>query len=188
MRIDKSTLFKDFIFYTDLLRLTEKQIEILFKKLEVKEQPISILKKQVPKDLNDLTYGELLEIQTIQTIEDMLFVPLRVIMGIDKEKALSCKAFDVIQFMLFVKKEIIRIGKLFSEIKCRHSAEEIQAGIDQINNGAFGNIDWYARRMGIVNHEYVETIPWVRLYKCMKIDNTNAMYEKRLREIYSKKK
>ena len=188
MRIDKNTVLKDFLFYTDLLKLSEKQLENLFEQLELKGRPLSILKRKVPRNINDLTFGELMTIQTIRTTEDMLFVPMKVVLDIDKEDAFKCKAFDVIRFMLFVKKEIIRIGKLFSTINYRPNQEEIQAGINQIDNGIFGTIDWYARRMGIIDHEFVEYIPWVRVYECMKIDNKNAMYEKKLREIYSKKK
>ena len=188
MRIDKNTTLKDFIFYTDLFRLEEKQIDDLFNKLELKGRPSSILKKTVPPDLDYLTFGELGKIQSIKTVEDMLFVPIKIILDIDKEKVLNCKAFDVIRFMLFVKKELERIGKLFSEIKYKPSAEEIQAGINQIDNGIFGIMDWYARRMGIINHEYIENISWLIIYKCMAIDNTNAKFEKKLREIYSKKK
>jgi len=188
MKIDKNTTFNDFIFYTNLFKLSEKQIEVLFKEVESKGHTLSLLEKKVPKNLNDLTFGQLAKIQSIKTVEDMLFVPLKVILDIDKEKVLECKAFDVIRFMLFVKKELLRIGKLFSEIKYRPSQEEIAAGINQIDNGIFGTIDWYARRMRITKHEEVELVPWVIVYKCMAIDNTNAMFEKKLREILSKKK
>ncbi|MCL1933492.1 MAG: hypothetical protein FWF53_06765 [Candidatus Azobacteroides sp.] len=187
MRTDKDTTLKDFIFYTDLFKSDEKQIGDLFRKLESTEPPPYILNKPAPKNLNDLTFGQLIQIQSVKTIEDMLFVPLDVILNINKEKALTCKAFDIIRFMLFIQKELTRIGKLFSEIKYRPSAEEIQAGINQIDNGIFGTIDWYARRMGITDHSEVESIPWIRIYKCLEMDNKQALFEKKLREIYSKK-
>ncbi|MCL1933962.1 MAG: hypothetical protein FWF53_09165 [Candidatus Azobacteroides sp.] len=188
MKIDKNTTLEDFIFYTDLFKSDEKQIEDLFSKLELTELPPYILNKPIPENLNDLTFGQLIKIQSIKTVKDMLLVPLHVISGIDIEKILTCKAFDVIRFMLFVQKELTRIGKLFAEIKYRPSAEEVQAGINNIDNGVFGTIDWYARRMGITDHSEVESIPWIRIYKCLEMDNRQALFEKKLREIYSKKK
>jgi len=188
MRIDKNTTFKDFVFYTNLFKIEESQIESLFKKLEKKGHPQSVFKKIVPENLNDLTLEQLVKIESIKIVEDMMFVPLQVILDIDKLDVLKCKAFDVIRFSLFVKNELVRMGKLFSEIKYKPSAEEIQAGINQIDNGIFGTMDWYAKRMGIIDHDYVGDVKWWIVYNCMKIDNTNAMFEKKLHEIYSKKK
>jgi hypothetical protein len=188
MKIDKNTPFADFVFYADLFRLAENQVGQFFKKLEKKRLPASIAGSPVPGDLNDLTFGQLIQLQSVSKAEDMLFIPMQILLNIKKKDILKLKAFDVIRFMLFTKKELIRIGKLFADIRYRPNADEINAGINNINNGLFGTIDWYARRMGITNHEEVEKIPWLRIYKCLEMDNKQALYEKRLREIISKKK
>lgn len=188
MLIDKNTSFKDFLKYSNFFKLDENQLKPLFDQLDSGEHPEFILKKNVPKNLNELTFGQLIQLQLIKTNEDVLFVPPMVILGISKEDVLKCRVFDVIRFMLFVKRELERIAKLFSDIQYKPTQEEIQAGINNINNGIFGTIDWFAKRMGIIDHEYVELIPWVRIYQCAKIDNNNALFERRLRNILTKKK
>jgi len=186
MRIDKNTYFSDFLFKVDIFKLNESQLNELFKKLE-NYKPIMICEKKVPENLNDLTFGQLALLQSIQTVEEMLFNTIKIILDLEKESILNCPAFDIIGFMLFVKKELIRIGKLFQKIKYNPTAEEIQAGINQINSGIFGTIDWYALRMGIT-HKEAEDTNWVIVYKCLKIDNEKAKFDKKLREVYSKKK
>jgi hypothetical protein len=188
MEINKQTTLREFILYTELTGITTGRIERLFKQLETQGAPLAIAGKPIPKNLNELTFGQLIQMQSISNAEEMILTPLQILMNIPQERALKLKAYDVIRFMLFVQKELTRIGKLFAAIRYKPSQEEIQAGINQINNGLFGTIDWYARRMHITNHEEVEAVPWLRVYKCMEMDNKNALYEKKLREIYSKKK
>ena len=50
-------------------------------------------------------------------------------------------------------------------------------------NLRFGILDWYAKRMGITNHDEVLTVPWLRIYKCMDMDNKVEQYQRRLNEI-----
>lgn len=188
MTLNANTTLRDFIFYTSLFHLKTNQIDSLFKKLETQGRPAEIAGKPVPGNLDNLAFGKLALLQSIKNVEEMLFTPLQILLDIKQEEALNLRAFHVIRFMLHIQHEISRIGKLFAAIRYKPSPEEIQAGINQINNGLFGTIDWYARRMRIANHREVEDIPWLRIYKCMEMDNKNAMYEKKLREIYSKKK
>jgi hypothetical protein len=188
MTINSNTTLQEFIFLSGLFKLQTSQIEKLFQKLQTQGKPARIAGKQTPGNLNDLTFGQLALLQSITTTRQMLFQPLEILIQIKQEQALNLKAFDAIRFMLFTQKEITRIGKLFAAIRYIPSPEEIQAGINHINNGLFGTIDWYAKRMKITDHKEVEDVPWLRIYKCMEMDNKNAMYEKKLREIYSKKK
>ena len=62
-------------------------------------------------------------------------------------------------------------------------ADEIKAGFDKIDNGVFGLIDWYARRMGIHDHEEAQKTSWLIVYQCMKIDHDYYICNKRLQEI-----
>jgi len=189
MTINKNTKLKDFIYYTDLFNVGDSEIKGLFEKLEKKGSPSMIQKKIVPKDLDDLTFAELVEIQKPRTFENILFAFPEVILDIKKNELMNAKAFDVIRFMYFVINEINRIQELFQKIQYKPSPEEISAGINNINNGPFGIIDWYARRMGIIDHDFAaQTTKWIIIYQCLKIDNETAIYGKRLRNEYSKKK
>ena len=82
-----------------------------------------------------------------------------------------------------VKSEMERIGKLFQSLQSSNTADEKMAGIDRMNFGTFGVVDWYAKRMGIVNHDEVFATPWQRIYQCMKIDHEQNEFEKRYRKV-----
>ena len=91
---------------------------------------------------------------------------------------------DVFGFLSFVTKELEKINKLFSDIKQTFSKEEEAAGIKELDFGSFGVLDWYARRMGITNQNDVRDVAWVRIYQCMKNDNMQSEYERRLQKQY----
>lgn len=95
--------------------------------------------------------------------------------------------FDVFGVINFVRSELDRINKLFASIKVAHSPEEIAAGVENLNFGTFGVIDWYAKRMGITNQDEVYSVAWIRIYTCMKNDNEKAEYEQRLNKQYVEK-
>jgi hypothetical protein len=187
MQIDKNTTLSDFLFKTDVFKIPESKLTELFGKLE-KRKPPSIAGKKTPDDLNDLLFGQLAKLQTIKNISDFLLSPAEIIIGLKRNRLMDCLAFDVIGFMLFVRNEIVRIGKLFDAIRYRPGSEELQAGIDKIDGGLFGVMDWYARRMGMKTHEEAENTKWIFIYNCLKIDSDNARYQKKLNEIYSKRK
>jgi len=89
----------------------------------------------------------------------------------------------VLGIVNMVEREMERIGRLFQSLQGGTSGDEVAAGIDRLDFGAFGIVDWYARRMGIVDHEEVFALPWQRIFQCMKIDHENNEFEKRYRKI-----
>ncbi|GJG39125.1 hypothetical protein PRLR5107_15400 [Prevotella lacticifex] len=91
---------------------------------------------------------------------------------------------DVFGFLAFVTKELEKINKLFTSIKQTYSKEEEAAGIRELDFGSFGVLDWYARRMGIPNQNDVRDVAWVRIYQCMKNDNMQSEFERRLHKQY----
>lgn len=189
MIINNETTLEDFILYTDAFKVGDKKKKGLFDELEKLGRPQMILEKQTPEDLDGLTLKELINLQNARTLQDMVFVSAEAILGISKEELLKAKAFDVLRFMFFVMSELERIADMFDKIKYKPSKVEIEAGIKSIDNGIFGMIDWYARRMGFVNHDFcAKTTKWIIVYQCMKIDNTSAEYEKNLHKILTKKK
>ena len=65
----------------------------------------------------------------------------------------------------------------------QHTSEQMRAGIDRLNFGVFGLIDWYARRMGITDHDEVLKVPVLRVYQCLKMDKEQQEYENRLAKV-----
>ena len=63
--------------------------------------------------------------------------------------------------------------------------EEVQAGYYKmnLNLGEFPTLDWYARRMGIADHDEVLKVGWVRIFACKKIDHENQLFQKRVQDL-----
>lgn len=149
------------------------------------QRPSSVYGVSVPEDLNKLTIGELFTLQGIQTEQDAITVPCKVILDLDEDKVMKAEASEVFGFVMWVAGEVAKINKLFERTRIPPTKEEKQAGVEQLNFGAFGILDWYALRMGIVDHEWVEHTPWIRVYKCLEMDARRAQYERRLRDVYA---
>lgn len=151
--------------------------------------PSKLKGKEVPSNLNELSYGKLIAIQQgisqgatdLEKISNSAYVLLGVTLT-SKDKA-----EDVLGFGRWIAEELTKINQLFASIQTSPTAEEVQAGVKELNFGHFGTMDWYARRMRITDHAEVEKVPWVRIYKCMEMDNKQAQYERRLRQIYTQK-
>lgn len=159
-------------------------IEEVKAKLEAAECPEYICQKKVPTDLNTITYGQLDDLSRIGREEEPASKALNILLGIEPGEVMGANVFDVFGFMSFLRKELERINGLFNSIKSAHSAEEVAAGVEELNFGTFGVIDWYAKRMGITNQDEVFKVAWIRIYTCMKNDNEQNEYERRLNKQY----
>lgn len=166
---------------------TEEHIMELMETLSKSSKPDFICGKEVMANLNMITYGELDDLSRIGSNDDPGVKTLGILLDIDPVDVYQANVFDVFGFLNFVKEEVLRINTLFSNIKTTHTSEEIAAGIETLNFGTFGVVDWYARRMGITNHDEVYSIPWIRIYTCMKNDNEKSEYESRLHKQYMNK-
>lgn len=166
---------------------SEEHTTELMEKLSHAEKPAFICGKEVPDNLNMITYGTLDDLGRISPNDDAASRVLNILFDIDPVDVYQVNVFDVFGVLYFVKNEVNRINNLFSSIKVSHTSEEISAGIDNLNFGTFGVVDWYARRMGITNQDEVYSVSWVRIYTCMKNDNEKSEYESRLHKQYMNK-
>jgi len=142
--------------------------EVIRTKLDELRKPYQLGQYKTPDTLNDINMGELMQLQSIETEHDILFVPCTVLMGLSKRYISQLPASDVLGLP--------------------PTPEEKQAGSELLNFGPFGMIDYYAQRMGITDHAEVDSVPWVRVYKCLDMDAKRVRFERRLRNILSKKK
>ena len=187
MKITKLTKFSEFVQLVDIFKIGEKEFTAILKAVENDRSP-KFAHKQVPESLDDITLGDLVDLQAMKTTDDFIFEPPKIILGLSKETILECTVYEVFSFVSFVKSEIERIVKLWDKIKYKPTPEELQAGINTINHGFFGIADWYARRMGITDQQAVfDTVKWLRVYTCIKNDNENSKFEKKYRDVLNNK-
>lgn len=154
-------------------------------------RPESVCGCKVPESLDGLTFGELLGLQDAATGNDAASI-VGLVRAILKTKRpdrwiLRERCDRVFGFLNFVTAELERIGGLFKAIEHKPDADEIAAGIGDLDFGPFGLVDWYARRMGITNHDDVLSVPWLRVYQCMKMDSERDDFERRLRDVINNK-
>ena len=205
MKIDKNTTLAEFSLIAGLAQ--QGKINELFERLKNRPTPKEIAGAAVPENLNLITWAQFASLSSIGPNETNFLKPFEILFKpkenkliffikeklniehkkFDTKKLTDCKVFDVFGFLLFVKNDLERIVKLFESIKIKHTAEEIQAGIEKLNFGLFGTLDWYARRMGITDHKIAEQTPLIRIFQCMKNDNDMTKFQRRLQKIIADK-
>lgn len=149
-------------------------------------KPETIGGVSVPYNLDGLTLGQLAALQQMKECE-ALSLPLKVVLDVELTGRLS--ALDVIGFATWVSRQMAEIALMFNSIAKEPTSEELRAGVNKLNFGVFGIADSYAQRMGIADHDYVlNCVSWLRVWQCMKNDADVAAYERRLRDIYSKRR
>lgn len=139
---------------------------------------------QTPETLNDLTIGQLIELSEVNE-HDAFFKICGVILGMQPQDVDKARATDVVRFGGWVLAEVEKINNLFGNIETKPTPQERQAGVDKLKFGLFGLIDWYARRMGITDHDEVFGVAWLRIYKCLDMDTKQNLYQRRLQEVYN---
>ena len=145
-------------------------------------RPAYIGEVKCPEDLNGLSIGQLIEIgEANGTDADYRIVSI--VLDMDKAQTDNCRATEVVAFLSWVGRQVKRINRLFEQVQTKPTAKEKQAGVDSLQFGLFGILDWYAKRMGITNHDDVLCVPWLRIYKCMDMDNKVERFQRRYNDI-----
>ena len=139
---------------------------------------------KTPESLNQLTIGQLIDLSKLGDTNESLYTIVTTVMGLSHQEVEQARAVDVVMFVGWVSSEVERINKLFGSVdNNKPTQQEKKAGIDTLQFGLFGMLDWYACRMGISDHDQVLSVPWLRIYKCMDMDNKRRAYEVRLQKV-----
>ena len=139
----------------------------------------------VPDNLNELSIGKLMELSSLPTDDESIYSMCEIIFGMGRKEVDRARAVDVVMFCGWLQGEVEKISKLFAKAKGTPTEREKKAGIDKLSFGLFGLLDWYALRMGITNHDDVLPVPWMRVYKCLDMDEKKALFNKKLQEVIS---
>lgn len=176
----KDVRFKDWL----VLAFVSSDIE----KLELRKlkKPYKVGEHRTPDNLNEMTIGQMLQLSEMRTGEDMFYMVTKVLLGMDEKETANSLAVEVVSFVGWVIGQVERINRLFDKAKGHPTDKEVRAGIERLRFGMFGLVDWYAKRMGIQNHDDVIGVSWMRVYKCLDIDNKTQEFQRRLAEISMK--
>ena len=185
-RIDKSRRERLRLPFANFVMLMPYMTTDTIQSLVIIPPPKVFCGKAIDDTLQMATFGMLTRLQQAPKDNDYFRTCcslVSVYTGVGADRIASRPAIEVLGIVNMLQGEMERIGKLFQSLNTDKTSEELSAGIDNLNFGAFGIVDWYAQRMGIVDHEEVFETPWARIYQCMKIDHENAEFEKRYRKI-----
>ncbi len=150
-------------------------------KLEEYSRPLFVGDVSTPEDLNELTIGQIISLSSTNGNEPFYHI-CDIILGIKPKEVDKARAIDVVRFVGWVFSEVKKINKLFESTSVKPTQDEEKAGIKKLNFGLFGMLDWYAKRMGYVNHDDVLDVGWMRIYKCLDMDAKNTMFQRKLQE------
>lgn len=185
-RIEKMRTERLYLPFVQFVMLMPYMTEQTVKSLVLIPPPKKFNKRDVPDTLQMVTFGVLTQLQQAAQDNDYFKTCCKlvsVLTGVDEKIVASRKAYDVLGIVNMIQSEMERIGKLFQSLQTDKTSDEQAAGIEKLNFGTFGIVDWYAKRMGIIDHEEVFATPWARIYQCMKIDHEQGEFEKRYRKI-----
>ena len=148
--------------------------------------PERISGKPCPQNLNDLTFEQIARLWGLNE-QNGTTLPFEVIMGIDAKQCANMATIEAMGFLNMVYRELRKINEAFQACNSQPTQEEIAAGIDKLNFGAFGIADWYAKRMGMTNHDEAFATKWTRVYQCLKNDKEVEQFRRRYQDIINHK-
>lgn len=172
----------------DFLRFGSTLTADTLKRIQEAKRPANINGKETPVSLMHITYGQLTELsEQVKTDEQFLTKPLEVLMEFTHEDALHVPLHEAAGLSNWTYEQLAKIGELWQKCRVEPTPEEKAAGCDKMNFGTFGLIDWYARRMGITDHDEVLKVTWTRIYKCMQMEVEQTRFQRRLQKVYENK-
>lgn len=177
----KPTRFGDFVLLFPFLSkdCRERNLD----KLNEAEKPDYLCRKRVPKDFTGITFGQYSDLCDALQMGDSFKTLAAIIKAVwptlSKKDIDDAPAYDVWGFCRFAVGEVDKINKMFGSIKIEKTSQEIAAGVDNLQFGTFGILDWYARRMGITDQQDVFDVKWVRIYQCMSNDAEEISFQRR---------
>lgn len=145
-------------------------------------------KHECRKDLNEATLGEVIDGTQMLGNTETILKGAAMLSGLTEAQLMAAPAQDVMGFLGMCKRQLEQIGKLFEQCRIEPTADERKAGIDKLPGGVFELVDWYARRMGITDHDYVfDNVKWTYVLKALQMDSEQQKFERRLQDLIYKK-
>lgn len=145
-------------------------------------RPAFVGKHATPPNFDALTFGQLIELSRAQT-NDVFYDVCRIVLGMERDEVDNARAVDVVSFVGWSAEQVNGINARFAKLSHKPSELERKAGIERLKFGLFGLMDSYARRMHISNHDGVLAVPWLRVYRCLDMDNKTEQFNERYQKV-----
>lgn len=152
--------------------------------MERVEKPTRLCGQYLPDDLNHITMGALVDVLECEDDIKVLATLYNLTTGQIKDD----RATNVLGAIKWTTEQIKSITGLWKQLERDFTVDELMAGADKMKSDIFSTIDWYARRMGISDHDEVLKVSWIKIWRCAKDDRARDEYRERLNNIMNKKK
>lgn len=141
----------------------------------------------VPSDLNGLGIGKYLYLSDILQNEAERFpiACFNELAGLTDYEVLELPTEQAVGYLNFVAKELAKIAEAIASQSMEATAQERNAGVERLPNGAFALLDYIARRQRITIAE-AERTQWPMVVAMLQADKEAELYRRRLQKQYSK--
>ena len=156
--------------------------------LKKMSKPSKVGRVETPENLDSLTMGQMLTLSRVADGWSLFYDIMHELMGMKPDDVDDADAVEVVRFVGWSVAQLDSLNKRFQRIRQTHTQEEKRAGVERLQFGPFGLVDWYARRMGITNHDDVMDVPALRVWQCLKMDTEQKEFERRLSKVYTEKR
>lgn len=168
--MDRDTTFRQWVVLASIAKFRVRRYS----------RPMFVGDVATPENLDGLSIGQLIDLSSLTDTNESIYKVVETTLGMKRTDIGNARAVDVVRFVGWVGGEVDKINRLFEGTDTKPTDIERKAGIETLRFGLFGMLDWYAVRMGIHDHDEVLRTPWLRIYKCMDMDNKKRAYEVRL--------
>lgn len=161
--------------------------------LKGEKRPSFFLGVSLKDSLNHISFEDLYKFNELKNDYDFLKFSLEKL-GFEtidiktEEKILNEDVTYMFGVINFIQEELKRINNLFASLNREPTAEEIMAGVKELNFGYIGTLDYYAQRQHLKSFREAEKVKWIDIFAVMKMDYKTNEYKERLQSIYRNKK
>ncbi len=154
--------------------------------------PKRIAWHRAPKDLNGITLAQLIALWSIPDERSILSDSLAAVFGYHerprrcarkewrmRRRARRVRIGKAAGWCNFIQAELLRIKEMWSRCDIPIDALDRQAGADRLNFGFFSIIDAYAQRQGIIDHDDVLKVKWIKVWQSLLKDAETYQFKKR---------
>lgn len=149
-------------------------------------RPETIGGVQVPTNLDKCEIWQILALKSMNP-ETAYEQAADILLGLKPWEVQEESAEKVLGFGNWVAEQIKFVAAQFDRCHVPPTPEEKAAGVEKLNFGDFGLLDWFAQRMHIT-HDEAEHTNWLIVWQCMYNDAQKTLYERRLMQVRSRKK
>ena len=194
--MDKQHNFKNWSLARFLRASDHFDLATLLPPLTKGAAPSRILLWRLPKDLTEMTFGQRWGLVEAYKGGDLFFSTFKILAVGPRwwpkipARLLSFQRIGrLYPFVHFVLSDLERRARRDEVLNVPLTAEQLEAGLGEMDHGLFGLIDTLVKRSsGYYSHEDIDALPDNRVFLMLKVDVDNMIATRNLNQVMTSKK